>query len=100
MIQRDNVSLISMAKQYGSKSIETIYGLFNNIIGNVHAYGLADKILDFNIISKFYYQDPKLFNFLKEILIKTDTGISDVEIQERIDLETKEKLTFRYLDIT
>ncbi|MEZ4694238.1 MAG: hypothetical protein R2837_09680 [Aliarcobacter sp.] len=44
MIQRDNVSLISMAKQYGSKSIETIYGLFNNIIGNVHAYGLADKI--------------------------------------------------------
>lgn len=99
MIQRDNVSLISMAKQYGSKSIETIYGLFNNIIGNVHAYGLADKILDFNIISKFYYQDPKLFNFLKEILIKTDTGISDVEIQERIDLETKEKTyipLFRY----
>jgi uncharacterized protein len=73
MILRNNVSLISTAKQYGSKSIDVIYHLFINIIGNVHAYGLAADVLDYNTIAGFYYQDTVLFNFLKEILTKTDT---------------------------
>lgn len=91
MIQRDNVSLISTAKQYGSKSINIIYDLFNKIKGNVHAYGLADKFLDHEYISKVYYQNIILFNFLKEILTKIDTGILDIEIYERVNPETKEK---------
>lgn len=91
MILRNNVSIISTAKQYGSKSIDIIYNLFNNIIGNVHAYGLSDKIIDHQLISKFYYEEPQLLDFLKEILIKIDTGISDIEIIEKIDSETKEK---------
>ncbi len=91
MILRNNVSLISTAKQYGSKSIDIIYNLFSKIIGNVHAYGLLDKALDYEIVSKAYHQDKKLFDFLKEILIKIDTGISDIEIVEREDSETKEK---------
>ncbi len=93
MILRDNVSLISTAKQYGTKSIETIYHLFFKINGNVHAYGLADKFLNHESISKSYFKDKKLLDFLKEILIKTDTGISDIEIHEKINPETK-KVTY------
>lgn len=94
MILRDNVSVISTAKQYGSKSIETIYNLFENIHGNVHAYGLADKFLDHETISEVYYKNETLFDFLKEILTKIDTGISDIEIRERENSETKEKTYF------
>lgn len=92
MILRDNVSIISTAKQYGSKSIDIIYNLFYNINGNVHAYGLMDKILDYQTISKFYYEDTELFDFLKEVLRKIDTGISDIEILEDINVQTKEKI--------
>lgn len=91
MILRNNVSIISTAKQYGSKSIDIIYDLFNNINGNVHAYGLMDKLLDYQTVSKFYYHDPILLDFLKDVLRKIDTGISDIEILEDINTQTNEK---------
>lgn len=91
MIVRNNVSIISTAKQYGSKSIDIIYNLFDHINGNVYAFGLMDKILDHETISKFYYNEKILLDFLKEILAKTDTGISNIEIREKVNPETKEK---------
>ncbi len=91
MILRNNVSLISTAKQYGHKSIDTIYNLFVNILGNVHTYGLSEQFIDYQFVSKLYYQEPLLLNFLKEIIIKIDTGISDIKVIENIDPETKKK---------
>lgn len=92
MLLRNNVSIISMAHQYGSKSLTVMYDLFRNIFqGNVTPFGLVNEMLDHNIISKFYYNDPESLNFLKEFLIKIDTGISDIEIIEKIDSEAKDK---------
>lgn len=92
MILRNNVSIISTANQYGSKSIEVIYDFFHKILqGNITPLGHIEKILDVNTISEFYYDEPILIDFLKKILIKTDTGISDIEIKEKIDPETKVK---------
>ena len=91
MILRNNVSIISTAKHYGIKSLNVIYMLFRNIQGNVSAFGLMDKILEHKTISMIYHQQPILLEFLKEILLKTDTGISDIEINEVINPETKEK---------
>lgn len=101
MILRNNVSLISTARQYGSKSIDVIYNLFSKIFGNVYTYGLLEKTSDYEIVSKAYYQNKILFDFLKEILIKIDTGISDIKIFEREDQETKEKFYYPifYYDI-
>lgn len=91
MIIRRNVSIISTAKQYGSDSINLIYNLFINFYSNVHTYGLMQEVFDEEDVSQFYNEDSNLLDFLKDILKKTDTGISDVKIRERINEETKEK---------
>ncbi|WP_323586752.1 AAA family ATPase [Aliarcobacter butzleri] len=94
MILRNNVSIISTVNQYGSKSTEFIYNFFKTIQMNVTPFGLMDKILDHDTISMIYYEEPGLLEFLKEILLKTDTGISNIEIHEMINPETKEKNYF------
>lgn len=94
MLLRKNVSIISTAKQYGSNSIDEIFNLFNHFYGNVHTYGLIDEVINYQDASKIYNTFPQLLSFLEEILKKTDTGISSIEIKESINEETKEKSYF------
>ena len=86
---RDNVSFISMAKQYEVESINIIYRLFNSIFTNVKADGMSDEFIDYNFASKIYYENKSLFNFVKDVLIKSDTGIKDIVIHEFENEETK-----------
>lgn len=91
MILRDNASIISTANQYGSKSISVIYDLFKYVYTNVSAIGLMDEVIDYKVASEIYNGSTNLLEFLNDVLVKTDTGISNVIIRERIDEETKEK---------
>jgi len=90
---RDNVSFISMAKQYEVESINLIYELFENISTNVPQYMKA-KFIDYSLASKFYYENEVLFNFVKDVLIKSDTGIKDIKINKYENEETSKILYY------
>jgi AAA15 family ATPase/GTPase len=94
MLIRENVSVISTAKQYGSKSINIIYEVFEQFYANVHSHGLMDNFVDYNLACEIYYTSSDLLEFLIEILKKIDTGISDIKMNKKIDPETKEESYF------
>ncbi|MDY0327799.1 MAG: ATP-binding protein [Arcobacteraceae bacterium] len=84
---RNNASMLSTAKQYEIESIEHIYNLFELMIVNVHAHGRHELPIDYQSASKFYYDNPTIFEFVKDILRKSDTGIEDIEILSKEDKE-------------
>ena len=91
---RSNVSLISTANQYDIDSIKTIYSLFNNIISNVGYSGMVEEFINYKKVSELYHKEEEIFNFIKDILIKSDTGIKDIIIHEKEDKETDEVTYF------
>jgi len=94
-INRNNASIISIANQYEIEAIEPFYRLFKNIFTNVGVYGKQpnEKIFtSYTEISKFYANNRDIFDFVVDFLKKADTGIDDIEIVEKEDPETGEKL--------
>ena len=93
-LNRTNASIISIAKQYGIDEINCIYDLFDNIATNTHSLGRRtneEMFLDFQSISKIYYEDDAYLNFVVDFLKRADTGILDIEIYETINKKTQEK---------
>lgn len=89
---KDNASLISSAFHYKFdeplKILNEVYMFFASFITNVHYTGLNDFSLDTNsirFVSEFYFKNEKAFNFVKNIIVKSDLGISDIEIVQGID---------------
>ncbi|MDQ1340827.1 MAG: hypothetical protein QG567_1985, partial [Campylobacterota bacterium] len=81
-------SLLSAAKQYDMKSINHLYTIFEQIMAdNVHACGRYELPIDYKFASKFYHENKDIFEFVKKMLIKSDTGIKDIEILDREDKE-------------
>ncbi len=91
---RNNASLISTANQYDIESTSVIYTLFNIIITNVNFLGRNDNLLDYNFITKWYFEDQHLFKFVKQILSLSDIGIDDIEIKIRKNEESGEEIYF------
>ena len=89
-INRKNASIISIAKQYGILEIDTIFNLFK-IYTNVNEHGKIDnkdRFLDVNLVSKLYYENKKLLNFVIDFLKKADIGISNIKIHKQKNAET------------
>lgn len=85
---RDKVSFISTAKQYELNCINTIYDFFNRALANVTLDGLQNELVDYKFASSVYHNYPDIFEFVKQVLIKSDTGISDIIIKKDEDKET------------
>lgn len=81
---RSNASIISTAHQYEMSSIIPLYKFLNSIISNVGMYAGHHFKTDrdtTSIISKIYYESSDYFEFAKEIICKSDVGVSDIDIQ-------------------
>lgn len=90
MILRDNASLVSTAKQYGILKIDFIYNFFfNQVVTNVGHIGLLGQPITIDVVNKAYYHDKKVLAFVKNILIESDMGISDIDIIEKKDVDDK-----------
>ncbi len=81
---RDNASFISTAHQYEISSIENVYDFFYKILSNVDSIGLNEDYASLDNITKYYYKNQNIFNFVKSVLMKCDLGIKDILIEERL----------------
>ncbi|MEZ8547422.1 ATP/GTP-binding protein [Vibrio cyclitrophicus] len=102
---RNNASFISTAHQYSLNDLEqfnSIYDFFNTIISNVSFFGLRQHNLStesIEKISKHYHDNPKVLEFVKDIICRCDTGVSDIEIFERDDDGKKSYMPVFFHDI-
>ena len=92
---RSNASLISTVNQYDldspSDEMKKIYGFFNRIFGNVYHYGLYETKPNVEDATKYYYDHPDVFKFVKEFICGSDIGINDIRIEE-VDSESGKEL--------
>ncbi|HHD79413.1 MAG TPA: ATP-binding protein [Epsilonproteobacteria bacterium] len=98
-INRNNVSTISLAHQYGVNALDIFYNFSENIGTNVNLMGKMtnnEHFLGYKDTTKFYFQDKKLLNLVANLLNEADTGITQIEIIELEDEITKE-LTYEPL---
>ena len=98
-INRSNASIISIAHQYGLKELEKFYDFSKNMVINVNLDGKMtnnEYFLGYKDISEFYFNNKKLLNVVANLLNKSDTGITRIEIVELEDKITKE-LTYEPL---
>jgi uncharacterized protein len=81
---RNNASLISVARQFVIAELEPFYSFFKSIITNVSFYGFhKSSWLNMAKISQVYKENAGLFAFSKKYLKEFDTGIVDVSIIEK-----------------
>lgn len=100
---RSNASIISIWEKFEFKSsmmdLAHVYSFFLKTITNVSQLGYLDYRPELLKISKTYYEDDQLFNFLKKIILMADSGIKDIKIEAVKDKEGKEMhLPFFYHD--
>ncbi len=88
---RNNTSFLSTAFQYDFQSTRYFNKLLTLII-NVNAFGRHEDntYSNFQLASKYYYKNRDEFEFVKEILKRSDTGIDDIEILKNEDEKTGE----------
>lgn len=96
---RANSSLISSIPHYNLKNIpdeiNDIHQLFSHHFSNVGLYRMFDaEIFTVENISKYYFDNPKALGFAKDIIIKHDLGISDIEIAEYMDPKENKPVYF------
>jgi len=83
---RSNASIVDTALQYNLKGLgqdfQNIKSFFSKFRGNVSSMGVMEDsyVYDHYEISKYYNQNPKAFEFAKNIIRSCDLGISDIEI--------------------
>ena len=87
--QRTNASLISSAHQYEITEILPIYRFFDSITVNVGWEGRIDFARDYKGISKYYNDNPKMFEPAIRIIREFDMGISNITIHKLTDEDGK-----------
>lgn len=97
---KSNASLISSAYHYKFAEplsiLPNIYFFFMSFTSNVGYTGLNDittTVESIHNISEFYYKNEKAFTFVKDIIVKSDLGICDIEIIEGVN-DTGKKYYF------
>lgn len=88
---RSNASFISTANQYEISSIKDIFLFFKSIHSNIFLYGLLKYEPNLSEISAIYHKNSYFFDFIKQIILKCDIGIDDIQIYETIDENDKKK---------
>ncbi|HFG2197569.1 TPA: ATP/GTP-binding protein, partial [Vibrio cholerae] len=64
------------------------YNFFNVVLYNVGYSGLINSTIDSNKISELLYHSEAMFEFTKEIITSSDTGVKDIIIRKDKDEET------------
>ncbi len=85
---RSNASLISVANQHEIDCISDVHDFFYNSISNVKNNGFKDLLED--DVHRFYHDIPKALTFARDLLVKFDTGISDILIDTYTNSEDEE----------
>lgn len=86
---RANVSVIHSAHMNEFEPLEPFSSFFENIITNVTDVGMADITPDISWICQKYRENTQIFGKVKNFLIKADTGIVDIKIQETMGPQGK-----------
>lgn len=85
---KSNASLLSSAYKYKFKNqnldILNIIGFFVLVRGNVSVMGVSDSYFNHKLAARNYFNNPEALEFAKAIIVKSDLGISDIEIHEAI----------------
>lgn len=79
-LERENASVVSIANQYKIESLDFVYKSFANCFSNVTDAGFVDKTADLSFVSKLYKDDKDVFEQVKKLLARADTGVDDIEI--------------------
>ncbi|MBA2927101.1 ATP-binding protein [Pseudomonas sp. CCUG 57209] len=85
---KSNASVISTVVKYKIKELHDIflpiYEYFDNITGNVARTSVVpdERMFKQGSASSFYYKTPDAFAFAKEIIKKSDLGITDIVIHK------------------
>lgn len=90
-----NTSVIGLANKLSLVSelaaIKDVYDFFSRIFTNVDSSGFWDFSFSLQMSSKEYYKHPEIFEFVKDIIKKADSGIKDIEVRKKVDDETGEE---------
>lgn len=88
---RKNASIISTARQHKLpvEDLSEIYRFFKMVISNVTFAGLREELREIPRVSKFLYNNPDVFEFVKNFIKECDTGISDIDIVEVVDPDSE-----------
>lgn len=78
---RSNASLISTANQYEIASFSPIYAIFSQIVSNVNYFGHLGETIELERASEFYHGNEPIFKFVKNLILRFDKGIKDIEIK-------------------
>lgn len=92
-INRTNISIISLAHQYGLTELDIFYIFSQNMAINVTLEGKMtnnEHFLGYTDTSEAYFHDKKLLETVANLLNEADTGISRIEILEIEDKITEE----------
>jgi len=91
IILKEKSSIISLAKNYKINqpvsALDDLYTFFSRIITNVGYTGIQGvefKPSSVYMVSEEYLKNEELFAFVKNIIIKSDLGIDDIELRHRI----------------
>lgn len=80
---RSNASLISTAHQYEIAAFNPIYKFFSRIFTNVNFFGHLSETIELGNASELYHHNDNVFKFVKELILKFDNGIKDIEIKAK-----------------
>ncbi|WPN52432.1 ATP-binding protein [Pseudomonas sp. P9_2] len=88
IILRNNASVIDTLNFYKldlkTPDISNVQSFFNAVRGNVSALTVLDDkdFSSYEDVNKYYHQVPSALEFAKNIIIKCDLGISDIQLYE------------------
>lgn len=95
---RSNVSMISLARQYGLAEVNPVFDFFQSVRGNVSFMG---HVYDYDIkdVSEELYKDSDKRRFVTEFIKSVDVGLTDVNIREFSEKDEHDpgKVTKRYV---
>lgn len=86
---RSSASIISIAHYLEKESIDPIYQHFNSITPIIEERG-SGSLMNHRDISYLYMTFPAIFSFVKDLIIKADLGIMDIEIKSTETEDGKE----------
>lgn len=91
---RSNTSIVSLGYQYEMSSITPFYKEINRICCNVGVFGRNNnwhELSEFSEYCELLKNNKDIFDYVKQTLIKCDTGITDIEIRK---FETPEGIKY------
>lgn len=80
---RPNVSIVSLAHQYGLTILDDVHKFFKYMVTNVNYVGYRDIFRNQGAVAKFLFEKPQILEFVSKFIRECDVGISNIEIVEK-----------------